>query len=57
MASRFSVPNGRIAIGVPITAAALFETIFVKMAIMSINPLNTRVGDMPIVKNRNSCAR
>ena len=46
-----------IAIGVPIRAAALFDTMLVISAISSIRPLSSQAGDVPAVAATNNWAR
>ena len=46
-----------MATGVPITAAALFETTLVMMAINSIRNESTHAGETPDVRYRNTWAR
>ncbi len=46
-----------MAIGVPITAAALFDTIFVNVAITSIRPLNRTTGEVSPTKANSICAK
>ncbi len=46
-----------IAMGVPITAAALFETMLVSTASISISKVSTQAGSRPCARYRNTRAR
>ncbi len=46
-----------MAMGVPITAAALLETTLVRMPIISIRPISTTGGGAPKVMETNRLAR